>query len=506
MSEADSNAYFVVLKVVFYWIPFALQFTSYSLFSLFLGKVVYREEWKSDRCKRTFLTGFTTSNAVLFIFVMVWATWSTLIAIRSPLLPVTPATHSNASGGGGGGPSPNPNPSPSPFSSPGPATPAPHHVGSAEFHGGGSGIPWVPTHHANCEIQVLDAVLEAVMGASFAVLFLSFTLLTYKYITITTQQVSSRMLVFQPKHLSALCVSVGGVGHKADGTRAGVLTFFLLLFCVFLKPLQIIMSLVFLSRAAVNFYNFSNELTGARDDCNSRKNAPQIQLFVCSTTWTDVVGVVFFFSSPHGTLPPTQHPGETASNSKWNALNLGSAHDEEVWALVMALIWEIIPTMLILLTIATRQGHSSGAHRRRSNDRYGSDGNGSGYPPHTGEYPHGGRGNGLNGGQGRGHNGGRGEGLLSGGWSSHNDQFGGPGGEGLWSSSQHGGLQQNDEIESAKRWLEGGDLFQDDMRYDSLPSDRWVVVLFQQLFFRLWYTIDLCCCCCFFFAAISTVI
>jgi hypothetical protein len=241
------------------------------------------------------------------------------------------------------------------------------------------------------------------------------------------------------------------------------------------------MSLVFLSRAVVNFYNFSNELTGARDDCNSRKNAPQIQLFVCSTTWTDVVGVVFFPSSPYA-LPTT--PGETASNSKWNALNLGSAHDEEVWALVMALIWEIIPTMLILLTIATRQGHSSGAHRRRSNDRYGSDGNGSGYPPHTGEYPHGGRGNGLNGGQGRGHNGGRGEGLLSGGWSSHNDQFGGPGGEGLWSSSQHGGLQQNDEIESAKRWLEGGDLFQDDMRYDSLPSDRWVVVvLFQQLFF-----------------------
>lgn len=226
VSEADSNAYFVALKVVFYWIPFALQFTSYSLFSLFLGKVVYREEWKSDRCKRTFLTGFTTSNAVLFIFVMVWATWSTLIAIRSPLLPVTPATHSNASGGGGGGPSP------SPFPSPSPATPAPHNVGTAEFHGGG-GIPWVPTHHANCEIQVLDAVLEAVMGASFAVLFLSFTLLTYKYITITTQQVSSRMLVFRPKHLGALCVSVEGVpGNAAERTRFLCINFyFILLAC-----------------------------------------------------------------------------------------------------------------------------------------------------------------------------------------------------------------------------------------------------------------------------------
>jgi hypothetical protein len=66
------------------------------------------------------------------------------------------------------------------------------------------------------------------------------------------------------------------------------------------------MSLVFLSRAAVNFYNFSNELTGARDDCNSRKNAPQIQLFVCSMTWTDVVGVVFFSSTPHAPLHNTQ--------------------------------------------------------------------------------------------------------------------------------------------------------------------------------------------------------
>ena len=175
----------------------------------------------------------------------------------------------------------------------------------------------------------------------------------------------------------------------------------------------------------------------------------------------------------------------------------------------MALIWEIIPTMLILLTIATRQGHSSGARRRRSNDRYGSDGNGSGYPPNTGEYPHGGRGNGPNGS----HNGGRGEGLLSGGWNSHNDSFGGPGGEGLWSSSQHGGLQQNDEIESAKRWLEGGDLFQDDMRYDSLPSDRWVVFfggggVVSTNVFRLFHTIDLCLCCLlsFFIAAILTVI
>ena len=70
------------------------------------------------------------------------------------------------------------------------------------------------------------------------------------------------------------------------------------------------MSLVFLSRAVVNFYNFSNELTGAKDDCNSRKNAPPNPCFVRRTTgtWTDVVSVLCFFLRPHCTLtapPPT---------------------------------------------------------------------------------------------------------------------------------------------------------------------------------------------------------
>lgn len=66
---------------------------------------------------------------------------------------------------------------------------------------------------------------------------------------------------------------------------------------------------------AVNFYNFSSELRGEEDDCNS---------------------------------------AETKSNERWNSLNLGSAHDETPWAVVMALIWEIVPTMLILVTIATK--------------------------------------------------------------------------------------------------------------------------------------------------------
>jgi hypothetical protein len=384
VKEADSNAYFVVLKVVFYWVPFALQFTSYSIFSLFLGKVVYRNQWKRDRCKRTFLSGFIISNALLFVFVMVWATWSTLIVIRSPLIPVTPATHNTTH---------DHTPSSSPV--------LPSSIKSnSTTHS--DPIPWVPTHHATCEIQILDAVLEAVMGSSFTVLFLSFTMLTIKYFSLRLQ-ITQRMLVFRPNHLAALCV---------------------------------IMSIVFFSRAAVNFYNFSNELTGARDDCSN---------------------------------------AETASNTKWNSLNLGSAHDETPWAVVMALIWEIIPTMLILVTIATRQGRASALS---SLPGYGAfDQNGSGRSS-IGD-------------------GGRGEHLIDGRWKSASGGVGRSGGSGdhpygsmkgfngtlrdgrsRWSVSgsmngydEHGGMSHNDEIESAKRWLEGGDLFQDDMRYDSLPSD-----------------------------------
>ena len=203
VTELDSNAYFVVLKVIFYWVPFALQYTSYSIFSLFLGKVVYRNEWKRDRCKRKFVSGFIISNAVLFLFVMAWATWSTLIVIRSPLIPVQPAHHHNASH----------HVSPSPASD----TQFVTQSGSAQSGSGQSGsghdpIPWVPTHHANCEIQMLDAVLEAVMGSSFTVLFLSFTALTVKYLTTRDNlQLTQRMLVFQPKYLGALCIIMSSV-------------------------------------------------------------------------------------------------------------------------------------------------------------------------------------------------------------------------------------------------------------------------------------------------------
>ena len=189
VQEADSNTYFIVLKVVFYWVPFALQFTSYSVFSLFLGKVVYREQWKKDKCKRTFLATFVTSNAIIFIFVMVWATWSTMIAIRSPLIPVTPANH--------------PNTTTTAAAAASEAT-----VPSAQDAAKEDPIPWVPVQHATCEIQMLDAVLEAVMGSSFTILFLSFTGLTIKYFSITTQ-VTRRMLVFHPRHLGALCVRLG---------------------------------------------------------------------------------------------------------------------------------------------------------------------------------------------------------------------------------------------------------------------------------------------------------
>ena len=134
--------------------------------------------------------------------------------------------------------------------------------------------------------------------------------------------------------------------------------------------------------------------------------------------------------------------GETASPTKWNSLNLGSSHDETPWAVVMALIWEIVPTMLILLTIATRQGSRS-TNRSRSmrasvdgNSRqYGTDGSTSG----VGYHYHNIDGN-----------------TNSNGWTMGDNE--GPGGKGLWSSSQHG-EGQCDEIETAKRWLEGGDLF-----------------------------------------------
>ena len=203
VTELDSNAYFVVLKVIFYWVPFALQYTSYSIFSLFLGKVVYRNEWKRDRCKRKFVSGFIISNAVLFLFVMAWATWSTLIVIRSPLIPVQPAHHHNASHRA----------SPSPASYTQFVTQSESaQSGSAQSGGGHDPIPWVPTHHATCEIQMLDAVLEAVMGSSFTVLFLSFTALTMKYLTTRDNlQLTQRMLVFQPKHLGALCIIMSTV-------------------------------------------------------------------------------------------------------------------------------------------------------------------------------------------------------------------------------------------------------------------------------------------------------
>ena len=356
--EDDSDSFFIVLKVVFYWIPFAMQFTSYSVFSLFLGKVVYRDQWKRDRCKTVFLTMFIVTNGILFVFVMAWATWSTMIAIgkRRP-------THHNATY----------TPSSSPVNN------TMNNTMIIAVTGGS--VPWVPTHKATCEIQTLDAVLDAVMGSSFTILFLSFTCLTVKYFSLESQ-ITQRMLVFRPKKLGGLCV---------------------------------IMSIVFLSRALVNFYNFNNELTGAKDDCNSK---------------------------------------ETTTNSKWNSLNLGSSRDETPWALVMALIWEIVPTMLILLTIAKREGRGSGG--RGSGKHLHSNIPGGGY----GAFNHDGSAASGN------------ERLMDGGgWSASRD-----GGGGLHGIQGRDGLnggrnEEENAIESAKRWLEGGDLFQDDLRYDSLPSD-----------------------------------
>lgn len=152
----------------------------------------------------------------------------------------------------------------------------------------------------------------------------------------------------------------------------------------------------------------------------------------------------------------TGHGMYVAPLLSWGLWNAGSAgggktHHLSVFCIVLCclwlVIWEIIPTMLILVTIATPQGHRSSSYSARENrpgggSRYGSDGGSS-------------RGVNGSGGRGRGN-----ESLLSdgrGGWTMKGGTSG-PGGEGLWSSSQHGG--QQDDIESAKRWLEGGDLFE----------------------------------------------
>ena len=243
--------------------------------------------------------------------------------------------------------------------------------------------PWIPVAPATYYIsEVLDRQLHYVMGTAFAVLSVFFGLLSVRYMGID-RKVLRRMLVFHPRRLGALTM---------------------------------VMSFVFVTRAALNFYD---------------------------------------------AITLSASPGAT-----WIALHIGSGHDQSVWTVALFLVWEIIPTMLILLTIATP--HGGGGRWTNSADAYGAFGQIS---VMSGDLLQDG-------------GGGAGDEYVaadildptrwrwSADYSARSRQYGGGlgggGGGGLGGGS--GDDDEDDEV-AARRWLEGGDLFEDDRRYDSLPSD-----------------------------------
>ena len=261
----DSDAVYVGWTVGLYWVPFAMQYTSYSVFCLFLGKVVYREHWKRHRWKRMFISGFSLTNFLMFVFILVWATRSALIVIGHNERPASPHV------------------------APGLATPSPSALVSAPaltLAPAPGASPWIPVAPATYYIsEVLDRQLHYVMGTAFAVLSVFFGLLSVRYMGID-RKVLRRMLVFHPRRLGALTM---------------------------------VMSFVFVTRAALNFYD---------------------------------------------AITLSASPGAT-----WIALHIGSGHDQSVWTVALFLVWEIIPTMLILLTIATP--HGGGGRWTNSADAYG---------------------------------------------------------------------------------------------------------------------------------------
>ena len=110
--------------------------------------------------------------------------------------------------------------------------------------------------------------------------------------------------------------------------------------------------------------------------------------------------------------------------ARWNSLPIGSGEDVGAWAMVMFILWEVIPTMLSLMTIARRQG--SGGR--------------GGAVPSYGAFHH----------------------IASGGSATRPIAI---------SDDGRDSFDDLEDVDAAKRWLEGGNLFDDDRRYDSLPSD-----------------------------------
>ena len=404
VAYSDSDAFYVGWTVGLYWVPFAMQYTSYSVFSLFLGKVVYREHWKRRRWKRMFISGFSLTNFLLFIFILVWATRSALIVIDHNTPPATPhatpahpaTTPSSSPGRNGTGAMALPTFASRSASSPTLSlgvntflvwtftsaknhTPGNHSGGGG---GGGGGAPWIPVAPATYYIsEVLDRQLHYVMGTAFAILALTFGLLSVRYMGIH-REVLRRMLVFYPRRLGALTM---------------------------------VMSFVFVTRAAVNFYDAASVTASA--------------------------------------------------GPSWVALHIGSGHDQSVWTVMLFLVWEIIPTMLILLTIATPHG-GGGGRRKHSMDGYGAFGQisvMSGDLLREGSEGYGDDGAGGAGGAGGNSN------ILD----PHRRWSGDGAGNYAPYSHSFGNYNnaEEDEAVAARRWLEGGDLFEDDRRYDSLPSD-----------------------------------
>ena len=199
VAYSDSDAFYVGWTVGLYWVPFAMQYTSYSVFCLFLGKVVYREHWKRHRWKRMFISGFSLTNFLMFVFILVWATRSALIVIGHNEPPRKPARRSGA----------------------GDTVPVGVGFGAGADWRRRRALPVDPVAPATYYIsEVLDRQLHYVMGTAFAVLSVFFGLLSVRYMGID-RKVLRRMLVFHPRRLGALTMVMSFVFV----TRAALSTF-----------------------------------------------------------------------------------------------------------------------------------------------------------------------------------------------------------------------------------------------------------------------------------------
>lgn len=342
---SGTDTFSVVWIAGLYWVPFAAQFTSYSLFALFLGKVVHRRNWKQG-WKKLFHWGFVGSNLLLLIFVTAWAVRSVL-GISRPAPPPVPHPHPIIR-------SPSPS-SGSPLILNGNGqhlrgilpnigtvlpllTPSSSSSSSRAHHGGGV-VPWQPTHPGH-NISDFDVTLHWVMGFAFAALSVVFGWLSLRYLAVDSQHLK-RMLLFQPRQLALL---------------------------------NLVCSIVFISRALVNFLDATDP------------------------AWGSLVNI-----------------------------SLDGAHDVTQWACLLMLVWEIVPTVLFLAIIARQQGS-----RRASIPSYGAFHQIS---TGTANAP-----------------------LV-------------PGNSFVESNQSEIGEDNSQPIEAQRRWLEGGSLFDDPSRYDSLPSD-----------------------------------